>query len=221
MKGAIAEAAIELEAVKLGYVVWRSLVEGRRYDLIVDTGARLLRVQCKWAPLQGKVVVVRGETNRHTPHGYVRTTYSAEEIDGVAAYCPELKRCFYVPIEVIAGHRMLHLRLAPAANCQEAAINWAADYEFPGAIAQLGERVTGSHEVGGSNPPSSIAGSIDTVGSHEFRERLGRYLERVKGGQRLILTRHGTPFARVEPIEPEPFPGLADVTPLRPVSDTA
>ena len=41
-----------------------------------------------------------------------------------------------------------------AVHNQELAINYAADYEL-GAIAQLGERVTGSHEVGGSNPPSS------------------------------------------------------------------
>src|SRR3954449_5361738 len=50
--------------------------------------------------------------------------------------------------------RAISLRLKPAANGQASAINFAADYSL-GAIAQLGERVTGSHEVGGSNPPSS------------------------------------------------------------------
>jgi hypothetical protein len=46
IKGAIAEAAITAAAVELGFVVLRPLVEGRRYDLIIDTGPELLRVQC-------------------------------------------------------------------------------------------------------------------------------------------------------------------------------
>jgi hypothetical protein len=37
-KGAIAEAAITAVAVELGFVVLRPLVEGRRYDLVIDTG---------------------------------------------------------------------------------------------------------------------------------------------------------------------------------------
>ena len=50
-KGNIAEAAIAAAAVKLGLGVALPVGDGRRYDLVLDTGARLLRVQCKWAPL--------------------------------------------------------------------------------------------------------------------------------------------------------------------------
>jgi hypothetical protein len=156
MKGAIAEMAIQKAAVELGYVVLRPLVEGRRYDLMIDTGPDLLRVQCKWAPLRGNVIVVHTSTRRLTPHGYVHTTYSADEIDGIGVYCQELERCYYLPIEVVAGRRGFSLRLVPAANNQELAINWAADYDF-GAIAQLGERRAGSAKAGGSSPPSSIS----------------------------------------------------------------
>jgi hypothetical protein len=157
IKGAIAEAAITAAAVELGFVVLRPLVEGRRYDLIIDTGPRLVRVQCKWGRLKGDVVVVTVATCRYTPaHGYIRSKYTADEIDGVGVYCHELKRCFFLPIEVVGGRSGFHLRLTPAANNQRTAINWAAEYEF-GAIAQLGERSTGSAEVGGSNPPSSTS----------------------------------------------------------------
>jgi PD-(D/E)XK nuclease superfamily protein len=157
LKGAIAEAAITAEAVKLGYVVLRPFPEGRRYDLVIDTGARLVRVQCKSGRLKKAVIVVTLATCRHTPHRrYVRTRYTREDIDGVAVYCPELDRCYFLPIEEVSGRSGIHLRVGPAANGQCAAINFAEQYRF-GAIAQLGERVTGSHEVGGSNPPSSIA----------------------------------------------------------------
>ena len=156
LKGAIAEAAITLAAVELGFVVLRPSTEGRRYDIVIDTGPRLLRVQCKWARKKGNVVVVDTSTRRLTPHGYVQTTYCADEIDGIAAYCQELKRCFYLPIEMAAGRRSFHLRLAPAANNQELAINWAAHHTF-GAIAQLGERLHGMQEVVGSSPTSSTS----------------------------------------------------------------
>jgi pyruvate/2-oxoacid:ferredoxin oxidoreductase beta subunit len=95
-KGAMAEAHITAAAISLGIVVWRPLVEGCRYDLILDTGERLLRTQCKWAIREKDVVVVRGRTCRHTPRGYVRTSYSAAEIDGVAAWCPGTGECYFV-----------------------------------------------------------------------------------------------------------------------------
>jgi PD-(D/E)XK endonuclease len=157
MKGAIAEMAIQKAAVELGYVVLRPLVEGRRYDLIIDTGPALWRVQCKWAARKGSIVLVNTRTSRYTPHGYVRTTYSAAEIDRFGVYCQELNRCYFLPIGDVGRRYVVHLRLARAANNQEVAIKYAADYEFPGAIAQLGERRYGIPEVGGSSPPSSTS----------------------------------------------------------------
>ena len=43
---AIAEAAITYHATMLGIVVLEPLTEGRRYDLVLDTGDLLLRTQC-------------------------------------------------------------------------------------------------------------------------------------------------------------------------------
>ena len=50
-KGAIAESAIVHAAIKLGIGVFRPLSDGERYDLILDLGSKLVRVQCKWASL--------------------------------------------------------------------------------------------------------------------------------------------------------------------------
>jgi prevent-host-death family protein len=223
MKGAIAEAAIRAAAVKLGFYVLHPLIEGRRYDLVIDTGPQLLRVQCKWAPLKDRVIVAHLGTCRHTPHGYVRSKYAADEIDGFGVYCQELDRCFWLPLHEFAGKGHVHLRLSPTRNRQRAWLIWADEYDF-GAIAQLGERRRGTAEVVGSSPTSSIASSasIETVGAHEFRERLGWYLEMVKAGQRLLLTRHSKPLARLEPVDAEPaaLAGLTDA-PLRPVRDVA
>ena len=105
LKGAIAEAAITSRAVELGIVVLRPLVEGRRYDLVFDVDHRLYRVQCKWAPRRGAVILVQLGSCRHTPRGYVRSTYSADEVDAIAVYCQELKGCYWLPIDLVAGRR--------------------------------------------------------------------------------------------------------------------
>jgi prevent-host-death family protein len=221
MKGAIAETAITAAAVELGFVVLRPQVEGRRYDLIIDTGPRLLRVQCKWAARKGAVIVVYTGTSRHTPHGYVRSTYSADEVDGIAVYCQELRRCYFLPIADVAGRWVVHLRLQPAANNQEVAIKYATQYQL-GAIAQLGERRRGTAEVVGSSPTSSMdnALAIDEVGADLFRSRLSRCLKAVEAGQRLTITRRGKPFARLEPVEAVEAPAL-DIEPVRPLRPAA
>ena len=154
-KGAIAEVVIAAEAVKAGIPVLKPLVEGGRYDLVLDVLGRFVRVQCKWAVRRGDVIVVYVATCRHTPRGYLRTKYDASEIDVIGVYYPDTGGCYLIPIQDVRGRSVIHLRLAPTQNNQEFAIRYAADYEFRGAIAQLGERHTGSVEAGGSSPPSS------------------------------------------------------------------
>jgi PD-(D/E)XK endonuclease len=153
-KGAIAETAITAAAVELGVGVYRPVSEGERCDLIFNLHPELLRVQCKWATRRGAILAVRVCTSRLTPAGYKRTTYSEDEIDALAAYCVELRRCYLLPISMVAGKSYIHLRLSRSRNNQESRINWASDYEL-GAIAQLGERSAGSRKVEGSSPSSS------------------------------------------------------------------
>ncbi len=93
-------------------------------------GARLLRVQCKWASRQGNVLTARCATSRHTPAGYLRSTYSAAEIDAIAGYAPETDRCYLIPIQEVAGHKTISLRLTATRNNQAERVRWARDYEL-------------------------------------------------------------------------------------------
>ena len=163
-KGAIAEAAIALAAIKLNLHVYKPVAEGGPCDLILGIGSDLLRLQCKWAQRQDDVLIVRSYTFRRTRDGYRKTTYTASEVDAIAAYNDDLDRCFLIPIELAAAHPTLALRLAPTRNNQRQRINWADDFDFaatlgrhPGAIAQLGERLLGMQKVTGSSPVGSIA----------------------------------------------------------------
>ena len=96
----------------------RPLCEGGRYDLVIDLEPELLRVQCKLARRLPGALLVPVHTNRYTPGGYVSTSYSAGEVDVIAAYSPELHRGFLIPIDEAAGRCGLHLRLEPTRNNQ-------------------------------------------------------------------------------------------------------
>ena len=167
-KGAIAETAVIHQAVKLGVGVLKPVNDGLRYDLVLDIDGRLLRVQCKWANRVGDVIAVRCYSSRRSARGFVRRPYTPNEVDALVAYCPELDRCYYLPLENFPGRVQIQLRLARAKNNQRSGVHWAEDYEFaaklgrPGAIAQLGERLHGMQEVAGSSPAGSIRCRIET-----------------------------------------------------------
>jgi hypothetical protein len=178
-KGNVAELAIAAEASKLELDVLKPLTEHARYDLVLDIGGTLYRVQCKWANCKDGVIRVRLYSSYHSPtRGYVNSKYAASEVDLVAVYCGDNDRCYLIPAELFDGRAALYLRVAETKNNQRAALNWAADYEFPGAVAQLAERSDGIRKVRGSIPLSSTsqgenAPTIETVGAHEFRNHFG------------------------------------------------
>ena len=117
-KGAIAEAAVVLAATKLGIEIYGPIAEGGRYDLIFVT-----TVSSSVFNASGPCVEERSSSFRaFRAVGALMDSfdrpYSASEIDAVAAYCMELDRCYYVPIERVDGHPSIALRLAPARNNQ-------------------------------------------------------------------------------------------------------
>ena len=219
-KGNVAEAAIAFHAMRLGIPVCRPLIEHCRYDLVLELGGELRRVQCKWVPRRGEVIPVRFVGNRRGPNGFIRTRYTAEEIDAIAAYCEQVDKCYYLPIEEIGDRDSVQLRLTPPKNCQRASVTFAANHEL-GAVAQLevaprwqrGGRGFESHRLHSSNGVSAI----ETVGAHEFRNLFGWYAERAAAGERFLVTRRGKPYVRLIPaIDPLPGGEVAATQPSRP-----
>ena len=135
-KGTIAEAAVILECAKLGVPVLRPL-DDQRYDLAVDIGKQILRVQCKWAVRRGDVVVIRTRTCRRGRDGLIHRPYEPGEIDAIAAYCRETQRCYFLPTELSVNRGAVQLRLEPTRNNQAIGVNWARDFEFAATILRL------------------------------------------------------------------------------------
>jgi len=209
--GATAEAAIAYEATRLGIEVFKPLSGHSRCDLIFDIESALYRVQCKTARRSGEILCVNLVSSWHTPNGYVRHKYRADEVDLVAAYSDELRRCFLLPFDRVAeGRSGIQLRLTPPKNGQRAAIHYAAEYEFSGAVAQLGERRLGMAEATGSSPVSSTPQGATTepvdgtvVGAHLFRNHFGYYMERAVAGDEILVTRRGRPAVRLVAHQPK------------------
>jgi hypothetical protein len=80
----------------------------------------------------GDVVLVRVYSSRRTARGSRRCAHGPGEIDALAAYCPELDRCFYLPVDRLSGRLQVCLRVAPSRNNQGAGVNWADDFDFDG-----------------------------------------------------------------------------------------
>lgn len=204
-KGNVAELAIAKEAAELGLSVLMPITEHEPYDLALRVGGRLVRVQCKWARKVENVVVANLARNRRGPDGFIRRSYSADEVDAFGLYCGELDQCFLVPIDLVDGQWSLQLRLEPARNGQRAALHFAEEYRL-GAVAQLEERSDGIRKAEGSSPSSStdhqiVTGSVE-VGAHEFRNHFGYYMERAAAGTEILVSRRGKPYARLSGAQP-------------------
>jgi prevent-host-death family protein len=144
--------------------------------------------------------------------GHVVKTYESEEVDLVAVHCGDLGRSYLLPPDLFVGRNTIYLRLGSPRNNQRAALNLAADYEFPGAVAQLAERSDGIRKVRGSIPLSStaeVSAPPETV-AHEVRNRFGLYLERTAAGAEITISRHGRPYARLVPVDLNLAPVAAD-----------
>jgi PD-(D/E)XK nuclease superfamily protein len=172
-KGAVAESAIATAALELGIGVSRPFGD-ERYDLIFDLRPNLVRVQCKWARRYGEIIVVRCRSARRNADGLLARRYTAREIDAFAAYCPDTRQSYFLPLIVFEGRNQIHLRVGRARNNQELGVNWAERFEFAatigrrGAIAQLGERRAGSAKVAGSSPAGSTSEAVSSQAASLF-----------------------------------------------------
>jgi prevent-host-death family protein len=218
-KGAVAEAEIAAAATRLGIPVLRPLAEHGRYDLGFEIAGRLFRVQCKWGSIDhaSSVIKVSLRSSWCTPTGYERRSYGRGEIDLLAVCRGQLDRSYLVPGELAVERAGIWLRLTPPLNSQRACVNLASNFEFDGAVAQLEERRAGSAQARGSSPlssttPSGLKAPV-WIGSNEFRNRFGHYLERAAAGDEIHISRHHKPFARLLPAEEPSKPELSLVTP--------
>lgn len=125
--GELSEMAVALHLMRAGYDVARPFGDNARYDLIIDDGGRLLRVQVKTGRLgAGTIQFATSSSQLHRGRG--RQHYRGT-CDLFAVYCPDLEAVYLVPVDDV-GAVECRLRLDPPRNGQERGVRWARDYEL-------------------------------------------------------------------------------------------
>lgn len=125
------EAKILHRLVSCGYNVSIPFGDNDKYDLIVDDGNSLYRVQCKtgWTTEKG---TMRFNTHSQTTKEgeYHESTYHGE-IDAFIVRHPENKKLYWIDIDDATTKKMV---LRFEAEIDHPSINWASEYEFTGEI---------------------------------------------------------------------------------------
>ena len=204
-KGNIAELEIALAAERAGLLAYKPIGEHGRTDMVLEIGETLYRVQCKWGRMlpERNAVAVNLTSSRWTPNGEIKTRYQQGEVDLVGVYCAPVDRCYLLPERLFVDKRSVQLRLTPARNGQRSCINLAEDYEFNGAVAQLARALRWQRRGQGFESPQLHSNPPMSIGSDEFRNRLGYYLDLAAEGQELTITRWGKRFLRVTLWQPQ------------------
>jgi PD-(D/E)XK endonuclease len=132
--------AIMLVLRHLGLDILVPFGENMRYDLAIDDGSRLRRLQCKTGRLRKGAVVfaVSSSYGHHRNPSTARRDYRGQ-VDAFAVYCPETTGVYLVPIADLAARTQARLRVDRPRNNQTKAIRYAAEYEI-GRAATAGLR---------------------------------------------------------------------------------
>lgn len=129
--GETSEAIILAELKALGYTVLTPFGDNAKYDLVYDDDGEFIRVQVKTGQLKDNGVVrFRLRTAGHNnTEGTYRKSYTSNDIEKFAVYCPQNDECYLVDFEDTPETTM-SLRLEPPGNGQTKGVNMAEDFEL-------------------------------------------------------------------------------------------
>ena len=135
-----------------GYVVSMPFGENTRYDLLIDDGTRISRVQCKSGQLASGVVRFKTASSyaHHRSPAHARRHYMGE-IDFFAVYCQANRGVYLIPIDDVTTTCEARLRVSPTRNSQRRRIRAATDYEVATVAVVVTRGLRGSSGARGSS----------------------------------------------------------------------
>ncbi len=127
-KGKFAELKVEIRAYEKGWMVSRPTSDCR-YDLVLDDGIKLFRVQVKYAGGKGRgngtvnVGLRRwaGDKSRKTRN------YRKHEVDAILVYLPSIDRVCWLGPEMFENKPAILLRVEPPSKKRTKSMNFASD----------------------------------------------------------------------------------------------
>ena len=147
-KGNVSELKVLTAYSAAGFVVAVPFGGGAPYDLIVDLGHRVLKIQVKTGRLRNGCVLF--PTQRFVGHrGTQRRRYGDNEFDLFAVFCPDNNEIYVVPMlkELTEGR----LRVCDTRNNQKQKVRWASEFSFENHAMELRKEM----ELVGIEPTAS------------------------------------------------------------------
>ena len=126
--GQLTEQKCFVKCLESGYLISKPLFDNARYDFILDTGDKLLRIQVKssvWNE-DHSAFTFNGYSQHSTGQGNKRMKYTNKEID---YFMTEKDDVFYLYPAEEQGFVSKCLRIS-AKQQNQPHIKWAKDYEF-------------------------------------------------------------------------------------------
>jgi PD-(D/E)XK endonuclease len=122
--------AVMLGLHTAGFSVLLPFGENARYDLVIDDGTPLSRIQCKTGRLRSGAIRFNTASSyeHHRSSPQPRRSYHGE-IEYFAVHCSDTGGVYLVPIEV-PTYCDASLRVKPARNSQRRRVRFAEDYEI-------------------------------------------------------------------------------------------
>ncbi len=124
--------------IKAGFTVSVPFGTGAPYDLIVDNGSCLYKVQVKTGWRCKGCILYRSTRRVREAHPYAARPYTETEVDYFAIYHPPTDSIYVVPFKICSGNGCL--RLDPVHNGQQKLIRWARDFTWAKHVEELTAR---------------------------------------------------------------------------------
>jgi PD-(D/E)XK endonuclease len=104
--------------------------ENTRYDLILDDGESLRRVQCKTGRLRhGAVEFATASSYYHHPNEKPSQRHYRGQVDSFAVHCRQTGGVYLIPIDHLPDDRA-YLRVTTPLNGQRKHIRYASEYQI-------------------------------------------------------------------------------------------
>jgi hypothetical protein len=134
--GNSSESIVLSAYIKAGFTVSIPFGSGASYDLLVDNGTDIFKIQVKTAWISKGVL--KYKCLRRQPKSERRRPYKDGEVDYIAVYCPANDSLYGIPARNHLG--LGWLRLEPVKNGQSKLIRWAADYSWEKHLEELKDK---------------------------------------------------------------------------------
>jgi hypothetical protein len=122
--GNVTEAKILAALVNAGYLVSCPFGAGHKYDLVIDEGTRLYRVQRKTGRVRDGSLIFNGYS---MPGSGTRRQSYRGVADLFAVLNPVDEQVYLVPVDEV-GESDVSLRLLPTGNGQNRRVRWAVNF---------------------------------------------------------------------------------------------